>query len=75
MKKQRNGSQLKEQEKTPAKINNKTEINDLPDKEFKALVIKMSSELGKRIDIHSENFNKEPENIKKDPIRNEEFNS
>ena len=66
---------MKEQEKTPAKINNKTEINDLPDKEFKALVIKMSSELGKRIDIHSENFNKEPENIKKDPIRNEEFNS
>ena len=38
------------------------QINSLPDKEFKALVIKMLTELGK---VHCENFNKELENIKK----------
>lgn len=31
---------------------NETEINYLPDKEFKALVIKMLTELGKRIKEH-----------------------
>ena len=29
----------------------------------------------KTINEHDENFNKELENIKKDPIRNEEFNN
>lgn len=29
---------------------NETEINNLPDKELKALVIRMLTELGKRID-------------------------
>lgn len=37
---------------------NETELNNLPDKEFKALIIGMPNELGKRIDEHSENFNK-----------------
>ena len=40
-------------------------INNLPNKEFKALVIRMLTELGKRTDEHSENFNKKQENIKK----------
>lgn len=74
MKKQRTCSQLKQQEKNPGEKKNKTEINNLPDKEFKALIIKMSTELQKRINIHTEIFNKEPEHIKKDPIGNEEFN-
>ena len=44
-------SQLKEQEKTPKKkTTNETEINNLLDKEFKALVITMLTELRKRID-------------------------
>ena len=51
--------------KTWKKIPNETETNNLPDKQFKELVIKMLTELGKRIDEHSENFNKEIENIKK----------
>lgn len=38
--------------------------NKLPDKEFKAFIIVMLTELGKRLE-HSENFNKELENIKK----------
>ena len=64
MKRQRNSSQLKEQEKNPEKINNETEINNLPGKIFKALVIPMLTELGKRKEQHNENFNKELENNK-----------
>ena len=52
---------MKEQEK----ITNETKINNLPDKEIKALVIRMLNELWKRIDEHNENFNAELENIKK----------
>ena len=33
--------------------------------EFKALVVRMLTELGERIDEHSENFIKELENLKK----------
>lgn len=47
--------QLKEQEKTPKKIS-KT-INIL-NKKFKALVIRLLNELGKRIDELIEKFNK-----------------
>ena len=54
---------MKEQEKTTTE----TEINNLPEKEFKALVIRMLIDVGKRIDEHSDNFNKEVENIKKKP--------
>ena len=36
--------------------------------------MKILTELGERIDEHSEIFNKELENIKKDLIRNKEFN-
>ena len=49
--------QTKEQDKTSEENPNETEINYLPDKEFKAIVIKMLSELRKRIDEHSEKFN------------------
>ena len=65
MRRQRNLFQMKEQEKTPEKTTNETEINNLPDKEFKALVIRMLTALGKRKDKHCEYFNKELENIKK----------
>ena len=54
---------MKEQKKSPEKINNETEINNLPDKEFKTLLLIMLTELGKRIDEHGENFNKELKNI------------
>ena len=59
---QRNYSQLKEQENTPEKQINR---NNLPVKEFKVLEIKMLTELGKIIDLTTEHFNKELENIKK----------
>ena len=38
------------------------EISKLPDKEFKIMVIKMLTRLGRRMDEHNENFNKEAEN-------------
>lgn len=50
---------------------NETEINNLPGKELKTLVIKMLTELGKSLYLNSEHFNKEPENIKQITTRNE----
>ena len=41
----------------------KKKRSNLPDEEYK--VLRMLTELGKSIDEHSENFNKELENIKK----------
>ena len=43
--------------------NNEREINNLPDKEFKTLVIRMLIGLGKIIYEYSENFDNELENI------------
>ena len=69
MRRQRNMREAKEQGKTPEKTTNETEINNLPNKGFKVLVIRMITEIGKRINKHSENFNKELEKYKKDPVR------
>ena len=68
MKRQRNCSQSKEQKKSHEKINDKTDINNLSDEEFKALAIikkKMLTELRQIIEVHHEHFKKEIENIKK----------
>ena len=35
----------------------------------------MLTEVGKGTDEHSENFNKEPENIQKEPVRAKEYNN
>ena len=59
---QRQLFQTKEQENFLKKQLNETKINNLPDKEFKTLIIRMLTELGKRIDEQNENFNKELEN-------------
>ena len=50
MKRQRNSLQIKEQEKSPEKELNKMEANNLPDTEFKTMVIRMLKKL-------SEDFN------------------
>ena len=60
--------QTKNQEKNPEKNRNETEINNLPDRKFKAIVIRMLTDLGKRIQEHSENFNKELENQNRNEI-------
>ena len=56
---------MKEQDKTSEKAFNKMKINDLPDKEFKIMVIKMFTKFGRRMDKHSENFNKEIKHMRK----------
>lgn len=56
-KRQRNCSQLKQQEKYSEKKKKKLRSKQLPEKEFKALVIRMLTKLGKGINEHSENFN------------------
>ena len=62
VRRQRNMAQMKEQIKTPEKELNKMEASNLPDAEFKTLVIRMLNELKGRVDELGENFT----NIKKD---------
>ena len=56
MKRKRNYSQLKEQEKSPKRTNNKTELTTLPDVEFRKvlIVIKMLTKLRKITSINTE---------------------
>lgn len=57
---------LKEQDKSPKKQKKQRKINNLPDQEFKVLLVKILTELGKIIeDYRNDNFNKELESIKK----------
>ena len=53
-------SQKEEQNKTSGKKKdlNEMDVCNLPDKEFKVMVTKMLTELRRRTDEHSENFNK-----------------
>ena len=55
MKRKRNYSQLKEQEKSPKRTNNKTELTILPDLEFRKvlIVIKMLTKLRKIITVNT----------------------
>ena len=52
--------QKQEQEKQLMK-----QISNLQEKKFKDLVIGLLTDIGKRIDEHSDNFNKELQNIKR----------
>ena len=56
---------MKEQDKVSGKNPNVIEKNNLPEKEFKVVVVKMLNELRKRIDEQKQNFNKELEDTKK----------
>ena len=69
MRRQRNTFQTKEPDKTSGKKLNEIEISNLPDKEFKVIVIKMLTELGRRMDELSENFNTKTGNIQKNKQR------
>ena len=66
MRRQRKMFQMKEQGKKKPGEKTNEKLSNLLDKVFKALVLRILTELGKRIDEHSENFNKELENIKKE---------
>ena len=65
MRRQRNTFQVREKDKTPEKELSETEMSNLPDREFKQRVLRMLTDLGRRIDELSENVNKEMEDIKK----------
>ena len=58
MKMQRVMSQIKEQDKTPEKQLNVVEIGNLPEKEFRIIIVKMIQDLGKRMKKMQEMFTK-----------------
>ena len=76
MKRQRNTQQVKEQDKCPPNQTKEEEIGNLPDKEFRIMIvkliqnheIKMESQINNleaRIEKMQERFNKDLEEIKK----------
>ena len=59
---------MKEQDKTPEKQLNEVEIGNLPEQEFRIMIVKMIQDLGKRmeavIEKMQEMFNKDLEELK-----------
>ena len=59
--------QMKEQDKTPEKQLNEVEIGNLPEKEFRIMIVKLIQDLGKRmqskIEMRQEMFNKDLEEL------------
>ena len=66
MRRQRNITQMKEQNNTLEKELNKTKTSNLPDAEFKTLVIMMLNELRRGVDELSENSNRAIGNTKRE---------
>ena len=68
MKRQRAMYQMKEQDKTPEKQLNEVEIGNLPEKQFRIMIVKMIQDLGKRMEAKIEKmqemFNKDLEELK-----------
>ena len=60
--------QMKEQDKTPEKQLNEVEIANLPEKEFRMMIVKMIQDLGNRMEAKIEKmqemFNKDLEELK-----------
>ena len=66
-----------EQDKTPEEELSEVEMGSLPEKEFRVVIVKMTKELGRRMDTQSQKLdvlNKELENIKKNQTE-EEYNN
>ena len=59
MKKQKVMSQIKGQDKTPEKQLNEVEIGNLPEKEFRIMIVKMIQDLGERMEKMQEIFTKD----------------
>ena len=68
MKRKRAMYQMKEQDKTPEKQLNEVEISNLPEKEFRIMIVKMIQDLGKRMEAKIEKmqkmFNKDLKELK-----------
>ena len=58
MKGQRTMYQMKEQDKTPEKQLNEVEIGNLPEKEFRIMIMKMIQDQGKRMEAKIEKMQK-----------------
>ena len=75
-KRQRAMYQMKEQDKTPEKQLNEVEIGNLPEKEFRIMIVKIIQDLRKRMEAQTERiqemFNKELEALKNKQTRSEE---
>ena len=54
MKKQKVMSQIKGQDKIPEKHPNKVDIDNLPGKEFRIMIVKIIQDLGKRMEAKIE---------------------
>ena len=76
MKRQRNTQQLNEQDKCPPNQTNEEELGNLPDKEFRIMIVKMIQNLENKMELQinsletriekmQEKFNKDLEEIKK----------
>ena len=65
--------QMKEQDKTPGKQLNEVEIGNLPEKEFRIMILKMIQDLRKRMEAKigkmQEMLNKDPEELNEATIR------
>ena len=72
MKRQRTLYQVKEQDKTPEKQLNEVEVGNLPEKEFRIVIVKMIQDLGNRMEAKIEKmqemFNKDLEELKKNHL-------
>ena len=68
MKRQRAMYQMKEQDNTPEKQLNEVEIGNLPEKEFRIMIVKIIQDFGKRMEAKIEKmqeiFNKDLEELK-----------
>ena len=66
---------MKEQGKNPSDQTNEEEIGNLPEKEFRVLIVKMIQNLGNRMEKIQETFNKLLEQLKsKQTMMNNKIN-
>ena len=61
MKKQKFVFRMKGQDKTPEKQLNEVEIGNLPEKEFRIMIVKMIQDIGKTVEKMQEMFTKDLE--------------
>ena len=61
MKKQKVVFRMKGQDKTPEKQLNEVEIGNLPEKEFRIMIVKMIQDIGKTVEKMQEMFTKDLE--------------
>ena len=81
MKRQRNTQQVKEHEKCPPSQTKEEDVGNLPEKEYRIMIIKMIQDLENKIELWINSletriekmqvmFNKDLEEIKKESIKN-----